>query len=52
MRCERSGQTFSLTQSGDALQLKSDSGEQTEGRLTSDITLSAGPPWNLLGGGV
>jgi hypothetical protein len=54
-RCEpqpvlcRSGQTFSLMQSGDTLQLKSDNGEQAEGRLTSDITLSAGPPWNMLG---
>jgi hypothetical protein len=44
-----SGQTFSVTQSGDTLQLKSDTGEQGDARLTSDTTISAGPPWNMLG---
>jgi hypothetical protein len=31
------------------LQLKSDKGEQGNGRLTSATTVSAGPPWNMLG---
>jgi hypothetical protein len=54
-RCEpqpmscRSGQAFSISQSGNALQLKSDKGEQGNGRLTSATTVSAGPPWNMLG---
>ena len=43
------GQTFSVTQSGDTLRLKSDKGEQGDARLTSDTTISAGPPWNMLG---
>ena len=53
-RCEpqpvscSSGQTFSVTQSGDTLRLKSDKGEQGDARLTSDTTISAGPPWNML----
>jgi hypothetical protein len=44
-RCEpqpmscRSGQAFSI----------SDKGEQGNGRLTSATTVSAGPPWNILG---
>ena len=54
-RCEpqpqacRSGQTFSVTQSGNTLQFKSDKGEQGDARLTSDKTLTAGPPWNMFG---
>jgi hypothetical protein len=54
-RCEpqpqscRSGQSFSVTQSGNVLQFKSDKGEQGEARLTSDTTLTAGPPWNMFG---
>jgi hypothetical protein len=54
-RCEpqpmscRSGQVFSISQSGNALDLKSDKGEQGNGRLTSATTVSAGPPWNMLG---
>jgi hypothetical protein len=31
------------------LQLKGDKGEQGNGRLTSATTVSAGPPWNMLG---
>jgi hypothetical protein len=54
-RCEpqvvscRSGQTFSVIQSGNALQVKSDTGEQGGAHLTSDSTISAGPPWNMFG---
>jgi hypothetical protein len=35
------GQTFSVTQSGNTLQLKSDKGEQGNARLTSDSTISS-----------
>jgi hypothetical protein len=48
MSC-RSGQAFSISQSGNPLELKSDKGEQGNGRLTSATTVSAGPPWNMLG---
>jgi hypothetical protein len=54
-RCEpqpmscRSGLAFSISQSGNLLALKSDIGEQGNGRLTSETTISAGPPWNMLG---
>jgi hypothetical protein len=54
-RCEplpmscRSGQAFSISQSGNALELKSDKGEEGNGRLTSATTASAGAPWNMLG---
>lgn len=43
------GETFSVTQSGNTLELKSDKGEQGSARLTSETTISAGPPWNMLG---
>jgi hypothetical protein len=54
-RCEpqpapcRNGQTFSVSQSGNNLEIKSDKGDQGSARITSDKTLSAGPPWNMLG---
>jgi hypothetical protein len=54
-RCEpqsmscRSGLAFSISQSGNLLELKGDTGEQGNGRLTSETTISAGPPWNTLG---
>jgi|SRR5581483_2709288 hypothetical protein len=41
--------TFSAAQSGDKVELKSDSGEIGEARLTSRSTLSAGAPFNMLG---
>jgi hypothetical protein len=31
------------------LELESDKGEHGSGRLTSATTVSAGPPWNMLG---
>jgi hypothetical protein len=43
------GQTFTITQSGDSAELKSDKGEQVRARITSPTTLSAGPTWNMLG---
>jgi hypothetical protein len=43
------GQTFTVTQSGNNLDFKNDKGDVGRGTLTSDISLSAGPPWNMLG---
>jgi hypothetical protein len=43
------GQTFTITQSGNTAELKSDKGEQVRARVTSPTTLSAGPTWNMLG---
>lgn len=47
--CQQSGQTFTVTQSGNNLDFKNDKGDVGRGTLTSDISLSAGPPWNMLG---
>jgi hypothetical protein len=41
--------TFSVSQSGATLELKAENGPVAEGKVTSDITLSAGPPWNSNG---
>jgi len=40
---------FSVFQNGATLELKAESGPVAEGKVTSDITLSAGPPWNSNG---
>jgi hypothetical protein len=54
-RCEpepvqcKSGQTFTVTQSGSKLDLKNDEGNIGHGTLTSNISVSAGPPWNMFG---
>jgi hypothetical protein len=54
-RCEpqpapcRSGETFTMTQSGDQLEFKSDNGLVGSAKLTSRISLSGLPPWNSLG---
>jgi hypothetical protein len=42
-------QTMSITQSGRDLELRSEKGPIAGARLTSDITISGGPPWNSLG---
>jgi hypothetical protein len=47
--CERSGSTFVVTQSGSDLQIKNEKGETGDGKLTSNISLSVGPIWNMLG---
>lgn len=47
--CQSSGQTFTVTQSGNNLDLKNDRGDVGRGTVTSDISLSSGPPWNMLG---
>jgi hypothetical protein len=41
--------TFSISQNGATLELKAENGPVAEGKVTSDITLSAGPPWNSNG---
>lgn len=41
--------TFSVSQNGPTLELKAENGPVAEGKVTSDITLSAGPPWNSNG---
>jgi hypothetical protein len=53
-RCEpqpapcQSGQTFTLTQSGDQIEFKSENGFVGHARFTSPISLSGSPPWNSL----
>ena len=38
-----------MTQSGSDIQIKNDKGDTGNGKLTSNITLAAGPIWNMLG---
>ena len=47
--CQWSGQTFTVAQSGSRLDMKSDKGDIAEGLLSSNISLSVGAPWNMLG---
>ena len=47
--CERSGSTFTVTQSGSDLQIKNEKGDAGGGKLTSEISVSAGPIWNMFG---
>jgi hypothetical protein len=47
--CQSGGQTFTVTQSGDNLDIKNDKGDVGHALLTSNISLSASPPWNMLG---
>lgn len=47
--CKWQGQTPTISQSGTKLELKIDSNELAEGKLTSNITVSAGPPYNAEG---
>jgi hypothetical protein len=54
-RCEpepspcRNGQTFTVSQSGAKLDFKNEKGEAGEATVTSAVSASAGPPWNMLG---
>jgi hypothetical protein len=54
-RCEpqpepcKSGQTFTLAQSGNSIDLKNERGEQGHATLTSPTTISASGPFNMLG---
>jgi hypothetical protein len=47
--CKWQGQTLAISQSGTKLDLKIDKNELAEGKLTSNITISAGPPYNADG---
>ena len=47
--CPWPGQTMSITQAGSALDLKNQDGSFADAKLTSDITISGGPPWNAVG---
>ena len=47
--CQWSGQTFTVTQAGKELDVKNDKGAVGKIQVTSDISLSAGPPWNMNG---
>src|SRR3984893_2586701 len=40
---------FSVAQTGPTLELKAENGTVAEGKVTSDITVTAGPPWNSIG---
>ena len=54
-RCEpqpsqcRSGQTFTVTQNGEEIEFKSESGFVGHAKFTSQISLSGSGPWNSLG---
>jgi hypothetical protein len=45
----RNGQTFTVTQAGSKLDLKDESGNIAQGTVTSNISVSVGPTWNMLG---
>jgi len=54
-RCEpepspcQNGQTFTVSQSGNKLDFKDERGRVGEGTMTSNISVSVGPTWNMLG---
>ena len=41
--------TFSISQTGPVLEIKAENGPIAEGKMTSNVTVSAGPPWNSIG---
>ncbi len=47
--CDWSGKTFTIQQNGTRLDMKNDKGDVGQGLLSSNITLSVGAPWNMLG---
>ena len=47
--CGWSGWTFTVNQSGPNLDIKNEKGDVGHAKLTSHISLSAGPIWNMLG---
>jgi len=47
--CGWSGWTFTITQTGADLSIRNEKGDVGNAKLTSRITLSAGPIWNMLG---
>ncbi len=46
---KRGGQTFTVTQSGNNLDIKNDKGVVGRAEMTSNISLGASAPWNMLG---
>ena len=47
--CENSGTTFTVTHMGNTLDVKNEKGAVGQGTVTSPITISMGPPWNMFG---
>jgi len=47
--CQWSGTTFTVTQTGSNLEVKNEKNETGVGTVTSAISISMGPPWNMLG---
>lgn len=47
--CQSGGQTLTIAQSGNDIDLKNDKGDIGRAQLTSAISLSASAPWNMLG---
>jgi hypothetical protein len=47
--CQWSGMTFTVTQKGKALEAKNEKNEVGTGTVTSPVSVSMGPPWNMLG---
>ena len=47
--CGWSGWTFTVTQTGSDLDIKNEKGDVGHAKLTSHISLSVGPTWNMLG---
>jgi hypothetical protein len=47
--CQWQGKTLAISQSGSTVELTVDKGEFAEGKLTSNISVSAGPPFNAEG---
>jgi hypothetical protein len=47
--CKWQGRTPTISQSGTKLELKIDTKELAEGKLTSNLTVSDGPPYNADG---
>ena len=48
-RCQWSGATFTVEQSGNSLDVKNDKGAIGKGTVTSPLSISMGPPWNMFG---
>jgi hypothetical protein len=47
--CQWSGKTFTISLAGNHLDIKNDKGDEGTATVTSAISVSAGPPWNMLG---
>ena len=48
-QCMWTGETLTVTQNGDALEVKNEKGVMGVGKVTSAISVSMGPPWNSPG---